>query len=64
MVKNTHIREGLRLQFRVESFNLLNHPAFDNPGTTLGNASFGRISAITQRANPARQIMLGAKLLW
>ena len=64
IVKNTRIRESLRLQIRAESFNVANHPAFADPNTTLGNASFGRIQAITQRANPARQIMLGAKLLW
>ena len=54
----------MRLQIRVESFNALTHPAFGNPGTTLGNFSFGRVQSVAQRANPARQIMLGAKLLW
>ena len=64
VVKTTRIGESMRLQIRVESFNALTHPAFGNPGTTLGNFSFGRVQSVAQRANPARQIMLGAKLLW
>ena len=30
----------------------------------FGTASFGRINDVANRANPARQIQLGAKLLW
>jgi len=64
LMKTTTIRESVRLQIRAEAYNAVNRPAFANPNTALGNASFGRISSITQRANPARQIMLGAKLVW
>ena len=64
VVKNTGLREKLRLQFRCEIFNVWNHPAFANPGTSFGTGSFGRISDIAHRASPARQIMLAMKLLW
>jgi len=36
------ITERQNVELRVESFNLLNHPVFGNPGTTFGS-TFGRI---------------------
>jgi hypothetical protein len=63
-IKNTTIKERLRLQFRCEAFNIWNHPAFDIAGTEFGAGSFGRIRAVAHRANPARQFMLAMKLLW
>jgi hypothetical protein len=64
IIKNVSITEKLRLQIRGEAFNALNLPAFDNPATSFGASTFGRVSAVQNRANPARQIMLGMKLLW
>jgi hypothetical protein len=53
--------ERLRLQFRFEVFNVLNHPVFSGPGTTFGNAGFGVISS---QANLNRQMEFVAKLLF
>ena len=52
-------REGLRLQFRSEFFNLLNNVDFLNPNATLG-ASMGRITT----TDPARVIQFTLKLLF
>ena len=63
-IKETQIGEYLRLQIRCEAFNIWNHPAFTNPGTSFGTASFGRINDMANRANPARQIQLAGRLVW
>ena len=59
--KDFHFTERVRLQFRAEMFNVLNHPVFNPPTTTLGNANFGVISS---QANLNRQMEFVAKLLF
>ena len=46
VIKDTAIRESLRLEFRAEAFNLTNTPYFAAPNTAFGNVQFGRISAM------------------
>ncbi|HWP42042.1 MAG TPA: hypothetical protein VNO14_02315, partial [Blastocatellia bacterium] len=60
LLKNTIIREGLNLQFRVEAFNLFNHPNFNLPDNFLGSPTFGKILS----AQSPRHIQLGVKLLF
>lgn len=55
------IREGSRLEFRAEAFNLFNTPQLGQPGVTLGNNTFG---VITETARPNRQLQFGLKLLF
>ncbi len=66
-------REGMRLEFRAEAFNLFNKPQFDNPnesGAVAGAATIGVAGAgtINYAGNPAffqrtsRQIQLALKL--
>jgi hypothetical protein len=43
--KNLVFRERYTLQFRAEFFNLFNHENFAPPDTTLGDKTFGQISA-------------------
>ena len=55
------MREGSRLEFRAEAFNLFNHPHFDVPGSTIGTAAAGVIAAT---AIPNRQFQFGLRLVF
>jgi hypothetical protein len=72
------LHEGLKLQFRAESFNILNHPNFGlvnpnycapGPGCTFGQAtatlaqSLGVLSSVYQTGGP-RSMQLSLKLLF
>ena len=39
-----HITERVKAEFRAESLNFTNSPAFANPNTTVGNVNFGKIT--------------------
>ena len=53
------VRERIRLLFRAESFNLINHPNLGLPNMAIGNAQAGIIGAVT---TPERQNQLAMKL--
>jgi hypothetical protein len=38
------LSERLNGEFRVETLNFTNTPAFANPNTTVGNANFGKVT--------------------
>jgi len=63
LFKNFTITERLKLQFRWETFNTLNHPNFGNPGSTFipGATNFGNI---TGTATNMRQQQFGLKFLF
>jgi len=52
--KITAIHERLHLRFLTEFFNVWNHPAFGNPATTLGTATFGTIRSTVSNARIAQ----------
>ena len=52
--------ERVRLQLRVEAFNLFNRANFSLPGTTLGGANFGVINS----TQAPREMQLGVKLFF
>jgi hypothetical protein len=76
LLKSTQITERVRLQFRAEFFNVLNHTNLQLPnevvysaGPTQGTiasqsaaATFGSPGVISATATTSRQIQLGAKL--
>lgn len=46
LTRNFALSERLNMQLRLESFNTLNHPNFNNPSsTTLNSSSFGKITS-------------------
>jgi hypothetical protein len=60
LFKNFTIHGEVRLQFRLESFNALNHTQFAGVSTNRANANFGVVTS----ARPARINQLGVKLLF
>jgi hypothetical protein len=52
------VTERIAIQFRAESFNVANHPNFDQPSQTFGVAGFGSIPS----AEAPRQLQFGAKV--
>ena len=72
VLKDTTIREGLRLQFRAEIFNLLNRANFNTPNlivftppsATNPTGVSGTAGAITSTSTTSRQVQFGLKLLW
>jgi hypothetical protein len=44
LIKNTKITEHHSLEFRVDSFNILNHPAFAASDQNINSTTFGQIA--------------------
>jgi TonB-dependent receptor-like protein len=66
LFKNTNLTEKLKLQFRVESFNLTNTPTFLLPAANsvtlaVGQPTFGKLS---QGTSVGRQNQFGMKLIF
>lgn len=61
LFREDRIREGIRLQFRAELFNSMNHPTFGVPVSLFTSPQFGQV---TSTASTARQIQLGLKLIF
>lgn len=61
LMKNFKLSEGTKLQFRMEAFNLGNHPNFDGIDTNLNSNNFGKAQILVGNA-PARRFQLGLRL--
>jgi hypothetical protein len=56
--RNFAVGERFRIEFRAESFNLMNHPNFGIPNMAIGNQMAGIITTVV---NPERQNQLAMK---
>jgi hypothetical protein len=68
VLKVTALTEKVKLQFRAEFFNILNHANFGIPNTVVftaaGTTPSPTAGVITSTATTSRQIQFGLKLLW
>jgi hypothetical protein len=66
LFKNTAFTENIRLEFRAEFFNLLNHPNFGSPNPTVftGGAISPSAGIISSTTTTSRQIQFGLKLIF
>ena len=53
------VHEGMRLEYRFETFNTFNHPQFCPPDATFGSPTFGQIY---YTCNSPRQVQMALKL--
>jgi hypothetical protein len=60
LARTFHLSEKLTLQFRVEFFNVANHPNYNLIGRIVNDPTFG----IVQNQLPPRQVQLGLKVGW
>lgn len=59
--KDFPIHDRLGMQFRMEAFNLPNHPNFGVPGTSIGTPSAG---TITKQVVNARELQFAVRFHW
>jgi hypothetical protein len=55
------LREGANLELRGEAYNVTNTPYFNNPNVTIGSATVGRITSVS---NNPRQLQIAMKLIF
>jgi Carboxypeptidase regulatory-like domain len=61
LAKTIAMTDGLRMDVRMEAFNVLNRIVWGAPNTDFNNNNFG---LITSTANSPRQMQFGLKLYW
>ncbi len=61
IVRTFKVREWMKIQLRVESYNALNHPQFSFPNLLADTASFGQI---TGQNNTAREMQYAMKIVF
>ena len=61
VMKNTAVRENVKVQFRADFFNVFNNTSFAGFQNVLTSPAFGTYQATDTRP---REIQLGLKLLW
>ena len=63
VIRSFPIWREKQFQFRAESFNLMNHPIFGQPGNDINNpANFGQIGS--SQANLNRQLQMSGKIVF
>jgi hypothetical protein len=59
LFKTFKITEGVQLGVGAQAYNVFNHPNFQNPDSTLGDSTFGQISAMQPMPTSPYGVFLG-----
>ena len=65
VIKNMRPTGRVGLQFRIDIFDVFNHPNFGPPGNVVGSPTFGKITRTrlpTGESGSSRQIQLATNL--
>jgi hypothetical protein len=64
--KSFMLPEKLRMQIRLDAFNLPNHPLWaESPNGTIQDSTFGEIEkGPSGQSNTPRQMQIAAKIIW
>jgi hypothetical protein len=61
IIRNFRLTSAKSIQFRLEAFNVLNHPIWADPNTTLSASTYDQI---TGTRKPMREVQLGLKFIF
>jgi hypothetical protein len=61
--KSFPLRERMKLEFRLEVYNVLNHINWENPNTSFGNVNFGKVTA-KRGAYVGREVQYGLRFVF
>ena len=61
IIRNFRLMGNKTLQFRLEAFNALNHPIWNDPNTTLSSPLYG---SITTTRKSMRELQIGVKFMF
>ena len=65
MVKRTHIKERVSLEFRADALNVMNHPLFGgDPTLATTSPNFGKLLLNNGQTNEPRQVQLSLRLVF
>jgi hypothetical protein len=64
IIKDIHVTERIKLQFRCEFFNLMNHPVFSAPERNPTSSNFGKITGQLNEGTGTRITQMGLRLTW
>lgn len=57
------VHEGMKLEFRLEVYNVLNNINWENPNVTFGNATFGKVTS-KRSAYVGREVQYGFRFVF
>ncbi len=64
IIKDIAMTERMKLQFRCEFFNVMNHPIFNSPELSPTSSNFGKITGQANEGTGTRITQMALRLTW